>query len=64
MDNVKNLTLAGFLLAQALALTAMRCWAAELSKQETELAGRLKSAGMDPWGVPGLEDASQDIFIW
>ncbi len=48
MDNVKNLTLAGFLLAQALALTAMRCWAAELSKQETELAGRLKSAGTDP----------------
>lgn len=54
------LTLAGFLLLQALCLKPTLCLAAELSRQPNGLAGWLKSPGTVTRGLTALLEAAQD----
>lgn len=56
-----GLTLAGFLLLQALCLRPILCLAAELSRQPTGLAGSLKSPGTTR-GLTALLEAPQDSW--
>lgn len=55
------LTLAGFLLLQALFLRPSLCLAAELSRQPKGLAGRLKSPGTTR-GLIALLEAAQESW--